>query len=139
MNITKEADYAIRVIYLLSRTPDEEKVSANTISKTENIPSQFLLKILRKLRKGGLIKSYMGVKGGYVLNKTPEEISFKDVIEIIDGPIYLNRCLLDRKECNKYPNHCSVHIQLGKIQKNLIKQLDSVNFKNIEDDLKFPM
>ncbi len=132
MNITRETDYALRVVYLLSKAKDGEKISASQISKIEKIPSQFLLKILRKLRQGGLIKSYMGVKGGYTLKKDPEDISLKDVIEIINGPIHLNTCLLDKENCNKYPRHCSIHIQLGKIQDNLLEDLEKVNFKNID-------
>ena len=73
----------------------------------------------------------MGVKGGYVLNKSPEEISFKDVIEAIDGPIYLNRCLLNPEDCNRYPINCEVHKELRKIQGRLLEDLDSVNFKDL--------
>lgn len=135
MNITRETDYALRVVYLLSRTQEGEKVSASQISKRERIPSQFLLKILRKLRQGGIIKSFMGVKGGYTLSRPAEEISLKDVIEVINGPIYLNNCLMDRKECNKYPRFCPVHVRLQSIQNNLLKDLESINFKNLDEDL----
>ncbi len=134
MNITREADYAIRVISNLSLAPDGEKISASRLAEEETIPQQFLLKILRKLRKNQLIKSYMGVNGGYVLNKEPKEINFKDVIEAIDGPIYINACLLDRKECNRYPINCIVHKRLKRVQENLVKDLESINFENLFQD-----
>lgn len=131
MNITREADYAIRVIANLSLTEEGERVSASTLAEEETIPQQFLLKILRKLRKKGLIKSYMGVKGGYVLNSKPEDITFKNVIEAIDGPIYINACLFDRTECNRYPINCIVHKRLKVVQRNLVENLEAINFKNL--------
>ena len=131
MNITREADYAIRVILHLTNAEEGEKVSASTIAEAQNIPSQFLLKILRKLRQQDLIKSFMGVKGGYILNKNPEDISLRNVIEAIDGPIYLNRCLQNPTECNLFPINCAVHKELQLIQNRLVEDLDSVNFNNI--------
>lgn len=134
MNITKEADYAIRVIFHLSNANEEDIISASTISESEKIPSQFLLKILRKLRKADLIKSFMGVNGGYQLNKTPSEISLRDVIESIDGPIYLNRCLYNPEECNKkFTSFCPVHSQLGVIERNMLNELSSATFQKILD------
>lgn len=134
MNITREADYAIRVILHLSAADDGEKISASTIAEEQTIPSQFLLKILRKLRQQGLIKSFMGVKGGYMLNKEPKDITLRNVIEAIDGPIYLNRCLLNPSQCNRYPINCDVHKELQIIQDRLTSDLDSVNFANIGEN-----
>ncbi len=131
MNITREADYAIRVIANLSLAEEGERVSASTIAEEETIPQQFLLKILRKLRKKGLIKSFMGVNGGYLLNTKPENITFRDVIEAIDGPIYINACLYDRTECNRYPINCIVHKRLKTVQLNLVQNLEAINFKNL--------
>ncbi len=128
MNITREADYAIRVILTLANAEKDEKISASTIAESQTIPSQFLLKILRKLRKQGLVKSFMGVQGGYMLNRDAEDINLKDVIEAIDGPIYLNRCLLNPNQCNRYPINCAVHHELQIIQDKLIEELQNVNF-----------
>lgn len=131
MNITREADYAIRVILHLSNAEENERISASTIAEAQSIPSQFLLKILRKLRQKDLIKSFMGVKGGYVLNKKAKDITLRDVIEAIDGPIYLNRCLQNPAECNQFPINCQVHKELQIIQNRLTKDLDNINFENI--------
>lgn len=134
MNITRETDYALRVISNLSLAEKDERVSASTISEEETIPQQFLLKILRKLRQNGLIKSFIGVHGGYVLNDKPENITFKDVIEAIDGPIYVNACLFDRKNCNRYPINCIIQKRLRVVQEELISNLESINFKNLFED-----
>lgn len=135
MKITQEADYALRVILYLSKLDKGAKESARVISEKENIPLRFLLKLLQKLRKAGIVKSYMGVNGGYALNKKPQDITFKDVIEAVDGPIYINRCLYNPAECNlDRANHCNVHNALASIQENLKKNLESINFENVQND-----
>lgn len=132
MNITQETDYALRVIAYLSTLEPGTIEKANSISEKEKVPERFLFKILRKLRKAGIVKSYMGVNGGYSLNKDPKEISVKDVIEAIDGPIYLNRCLNDPKMCNKNASDiCLVHRALGDVQLRLLEELDNINFKEM--------
>src|SRR5690554_630623 len=100
MRITQEADYALRAIYYLSTLEEGTKASANVIARSQNIPLRFLLKLLQKLRNAGLVESYMGVNGGYALSRKPKDISFLDVIEAIDGPVYINRCLYDPESCN---------------------------------------
>ncbi|ARC84324.1 Rrf2 family protein [Clostridium argentinense CDC 2741] len=132
MGLTQETDYALRVILYLSRLEKGTIVSANTISEKENIPLRFLLKLLRKLREAKLVESYMGINGGYALNKNPEEISLKDVIEAIEGPIYLNRCLYEPEKCNlRGPNKCAIHSALFSVQKKLVEELSKINFKEI--------
>jgi Rrf2 family protein len=132
MRITQEADYGFRVVLYLSKLGYGEKIEAKSISKDQGIPLRFLLKLLRKLTKSGIIKSYRGVNGGYSLNRVPEEISLKDIIEAIDGPIYINRCLSDPSNCNiDHASYCLVNRALSKIQDNLIHDLERINFKDI--------
>lgn len=134
MRITQEADYGFRVILYLSKLGFGKKVEAKTISQDENIPLRFLLKLLRKLTQSGIVKSYRGVNGGYTLNQLPENITLKDVIESIEGPIYINRCLYDPEHCNlKRSSSCGVHSTLATVQLKLIEELESINFKDILD------
>ncbi|ENK1243327.1 Rrf2 family transcriptional regulator [Clostridium sporogenes] len=132
MKITQEADYALRVILHLSKLGYGEKVEARIISEEEELPLRFLLKLLRKLKKAGIVVSFRGVKGGYALNKQPKDINLKDVIEAIDGPICINRCIYDPKYCNAGKNgNCQIHKALCKIQKKLVNELEAVDFQDI--------
>ncbi|MCT8977234.1 Rrf2 family transcriptional regulator [Clostridium sp. CX1] len=132
MKITQEADYAFRVVFYLSKLGYGEKIEAKVISEEENIPLRFLLKLLRKLTQANIIKSYRGVNGGYSLNQMPEDISLKDVIEAIDGPIYINRCLYNPEECNlNRTSRCQIHNALAKVQNKLVNELDGITFKDI--------
>ncbi|QAA32102.1 RrF2 family transcriptional regulator [Clostridium manihotivorum] len=134
MKITQEADYGLRVVLYLSKLENGAKINAAVIAEHEGLPLRFLLKLLRKLIAKGIIRSYRGVAGGYSLNKLPEEITLKDVIEAIDGPIYVNRCIIDPAYCNAQKgNRCEIHRALGEIQTSLIKQLSDINFKALKD------
>lgn len=137
MRITQEADYALRAIYYLCTLEPGGRVSANIIAKEQNIPVRFLLKLLQKLRDAGLVESFMGVNGGYALKKNPKDITLLEVIEAVDGPIYINRCLYNPEECNNIGlDNCSIHKALFYVQENLKEDLESINFQNILDDYK---
>jgi Rrf2 family protein len=132
MRITKESDYAIRVVLYLSQQNSSKKTNSKIISETENIPLRFLLKILRKLTKSGIVKSFYGVGGGYIIAKTPNKISLKEIIESIEGPITINRCLYDPEFCNlNRINSCVVHNAFLSVQSNLIKDLESITIKKL--------
>jgi Rrf2 family protein len=134
MRITQEADYGLRVVLYLSKLEYGARVDAATIAEHEELPLRFLLKLLRKLIAPGIIKSYRGIKGGYSLNRISEEITLKDVIEAIDGPICVNRCILDPNYCNaKKGNRCEVHRALSGIQESLVEHLNDINFKKLKE------
>lgn len=134
MRITQEVDYALRVVIYMCKLGFDQKIEAKAISKLENIPLRFLLKLLRKLTIAGIMKSYRGIGGGYSIKKLPEHISIKEVIEAIEGPIYVNRCLYDETFCNlNRSDTCDVHYALDKIQNKLISYMESISFRDIID------
>lgn len=127
MRITQEADNAFRVILYLAGLPEGEKSTARTISEAMNISVQFTLKTLNKLTKNGLTCAFRGVNGGYALNKAADEISLRAIIEVVDGPIAINRCLIDANYCNRnYADHCEVHNALASVQNTLVEALDAI-------------
>ncbi|SFR96732.1 RrF2 family transcriptional regulator [Anaeromicropila populeti] len=132
MGITQECDYALRVVLFLSEMDSDDKTEAKVISEKLNIPLRFLLKLLRKLTVAGILNSYRGVGGGYSLARCPVDISLKDVIVAIDGPIYMNRCQYDSAYCSlNRCTTCKIHLALDTIQTQLDTQLQTVNFQEI--------
>lgn len=99
MRITHEADYAIRVAHCLACSND--KISAKQISESTGVTLRFALKILRKLIQADIVKSFKGVSGGYMLNRSPADVSFGEIIEAIDGRIAINHCLTGEFECTR--------------------------------------
>ncbi|NRZ85039.1 Rrf2 family protein [Clostridium beijerinckii] len=94
MNINQESDYAFRIILMLSKEGLDNKLDAKSLSEKGNIPLRFLLKLTRKLTQAGILKSYRGVNGGYAITREPKDITLKDVVEAIQGPIIVTRCVL---------------------------------------------
>lgn len=107
MQITRETDYALRCVLHLSESPHEITM-VDEIARARAIPKSFLAKILQKLTKAKIVKSFRGVKGGFQLAKRPKEINLLDVIEAIEGTVAMNRCAIDKRMCS-FSNTCSVH------------------------------
>lgn len=107
MQITREADYAVRCVWYLAGKRDEVTM-VDEISKEMAIPKSFLAKIVQKLSKADIVKSYRGVKGGCQLARKPAKISLLDVIEAIEGPVAMNICAIDKKLCG-LSDKCKVH------------------------------
>lgn len=90
MKIPRKVDYAIRAaIYLAAQDP-EKKCSTGEIAENQGIPRKFLEKIIQNLTRSGLVKSKRGSDGGYSLARPTHEISLRDIIEAVEGPISLN-------------------------------------------------
>lgn len=137
MRITVESGSAVRIILFLSMRGVGVKTGAKMVSENEHIPIRFTLKILRKLKIAGLVCSYRGQSGGYALLREPSEITLKDVIETIDGPIVMNKCLGTTGLCELNRTAvCPVHFYLGGIQNEISNQLDDVSFQMLMDKYK---
>jgi len=107
MQITRETDYAIRcVLYLSSRT--DRLVMVDEISREMATPKSFLAKILQKLVKADIARSFRGIRGGFQLSREPRDITLLDVIEAVEGTIALNACVLDKTVCG-FSSICVVH------------------------------
>ena len=131
MRISQEADYAFRIIHYLSNMTGEDKNDAKSIAETLNIPHRFAVKILRKLSLGGFVKAKRGAKGGYGLNMPSNEITFLKVVECIDGPLYINKCLKDVSLCSDNRNGaCYVHEKLQEVNKTVKDMLSKITFEN---------
>ncbi|HEY60045.1 MAG TPA: Rrf2 family transcriptional regulator [Anaerolineae bacterium] len=99
MQITRQADYALRAIIYLARLAPNQKAVTSFIAKEQNIPPSFLAKIVSQLSIAGLIHTSRGAHGGISLAKPPDKISVLDVVEAIDGPITLNECTTNPAAC----------------------------------------
>lgn len=129
MQMTRQIDYAIRCLLYLSQHPNEVKV-VDEIARAKSIPKVFLAKILQKLSRAGIVRSYRGVKGGYELTKKPRNISLLDVIKAIEGPVAMNICAIDKKLCN-LSNTCSVHPVWVKLREDTERKLRAYSFERL--------
>lgn len=127
MHMTLEADYAVRIVDKLASS--NEKIDARTISEQTQVPQRFALKILRKLVAGGIVKSYKGAHGGYMLGRDAGSITLREVIESVEGPYMISRCQQDEYCCSH--TECRFHHIYDEISDLVRTKLDSYTFQNI--------
>ena len=127
MQITRQADYALRAMLYLVRHEPERSTPTNKIADTQKIPPSFLAKIISQLSVAGLIHTSRGAHGGVALARPPEKISVLEVVEAIDGPIKLNECTLNPDICT-FGDQCPIHDVWCESQSELVERLRTTNF-----------
>jgi len=127
MQITRQADYAIRAVRHLSNLPLNERAATSKVAREQSIPPSFLAKIISQLSIAGLLHTSRGARGGVSLARDPKEISLLDVVEAIDGPILLNECVAESNLC-VFESDCPLKPIWGDAQVELVSKLRSTNF-----------
>ncbi len=130
MQLTREGDYGIRSVLYLARQPFKKVSYVNEISEEYKIPRSFLAKILQKLVKAKIVRSYRGVKGGFSLARQARDISMLDVLEAIEGKLHLNICIADKKKC-VFSKHCPCHSVWITAQAKVVEVLKKSNFEDL--------
>jgi Rrf2 family protein len=131
MEISRRTDYGVRVIMDLAILPENEKASTHEIAERQSIPGPFLAKIISQLALSGLVTTYRGAGGGVSLARPAAEISLLQVIEALDGPVRLNRCVIEPSACPR-DEFCPVHHVWAKAQAELTDLLGSTTFDELE-------
>jgi len=127
MQVTRQADYAVRAIYYLALLGADKRASTSQIAKEQHIPPSFLAKIISQLSVAGLLHTSRGARGGVTLARDPKEITMLDVVEAIDGPIMLNECVENTHGCN-FKLECPMQNLWCAIQDDLVGRLKGTTF-----------
>lgn len=131
--LSKAAEYAIRgVLYLSGKEENIKPIGIEEIATAQGVPPAYLAKLFQTLGKKGFVRSVRGHDGGFVLTKNPSEISFLEIIEAVEGPIFLNDCLINDGYCAN-DSVCPVHDVWGEAQNRLLGFFRSCNFKELAE------
>jgi|TARA_Y100000310_G_scaffold222927_1_gene224716 Rrf2 family protein len=123
-------EYAVRaMLYLTAQTPGHLSLIAD-ISRSEEVPETILRKIMAQLVKSGLVRSFRGSGGGIRLARAPEAISLLEIIETIEGRIYLNQCLIAPDFCDRISG-CTVHPVWREVQDSMVNILGGKSLKDL--------
>jgi Rrf2 family protein len=137
MQITRQADYAVRAVLYLARIGLTERAATSTVAVEQRIPPSFLAKIISQLSIAGLLHTSRGARGGVTLARDPKEISLLEVIEAIDGPIQLNECVGEDADCS-FDEDCPLRSVWCDAQEMLVKRLRGTNFHMLLERSKVP-
>jgi Rrf2 family iron-sulfur cluster assembly transcriptional regulator len=101
LQLTHGSDYAIRAMMYLAARPPAELSSLRDVGREQNIPESFLAKIFQNLVHAGLVVSKPGAHGGFALARSASRISVAQVMQAMNGPLSLNRCVLWPETCER--------------------------------------
>ena len=114
--LRRNTDYGLRMMVNLAKhSYNGELMSARQLASDGNFSYQLGCKLLQKLHKAELVKSVMGPKGGFKLGRKPSEITLMDVINVLQGGVHMNRCLVGDQGC-EFKSECEVNTKLSRLQ-----------------------
>jgi len=122
--ITSDTDYAVRVLYCMAQS-DDKLVSAREMQKKLKMPWPFIRKIRQILQKEGILTSYKGKKGGFVLAVSSGKIYLIDLIEIFQGRFNLIECFSKKKICPDVST-CLLMQKIQSIERRVLNKLKSI-------------
>jgi Rrf2 family protein len=130
MQITRQADYAVRAVLHLTKMNNGDRAATSTVAKEQRIPPSFLAKIISQLSIAGLLHTSRGARGGVTLARDPKDITLLEVIEAIDGPIKLNECVGDGGVCS-FEDNCPIRSVWCDAQEELVTRLKKTDFAQL--------
>lgn len=93
MQFSIGVEYALHCLLHMVEIPSGKPVGIKELAMYQGVSETYLSKVYTKLRKAGLVKAISGVNGGYALARNPEEITFWDIIEAVEGSSPLFQCV----------------------------------------------
>ncbi|MDZ4855781.1 MAG: Rrf2 family transcriptional regulator [Nitrospirota bacterium] len=130
MKLSKKSEYGLRALLELTLSYGKATIQRRQIAERQHIPVEFLEQILLALKRAGLVASSRGMKGGYTLIKSPDEITLGQVIRILDGPLAPIGCVSKTayQKCGDcpYADHaqCPVQHVMGSVRDAIADILD---------------
>ncbi|MGL5615616.1 MAG: RrF2 family transcriptional regulator [Sarcina sp.] len=132
MKLSTKGRYGVKAMVDLAMHYGDKPVSIKAISQRQKISDYYLEQLFSSLRKAKLIRSVRGAQGGYVLNRTPEEITVADIMDVLEGPIEIADCLegvvCDNIDC------CATKLLWAKIKNSIDEVMTSVTLQDILND-----
>lgn len=144
LTLSRKCDYGLIALSHLARFP-KEVASAREIASRYRIPLPLLMNILKQLNREGMVTSTRGARGGYRLARDPNEVSVRDVVAILEGPVRLVRCAGEGRDGNgtqpcERVDMCPVRGSALKLHRRLEQFLGQVTLAEIiESPLKVRM
>ena len=130
MQLTRAADYGVRVMIQLASLSGSGRVSLPELARATGAPQSFLSKVLQSLARAGLITSQRGQTGGFHITPRGAAASMREVIEAIDGAIYLNVCLMGGRTCARKAR-CPAHPVWAEAQQAITRVLSGASIASL--------
>lgn len=133
MRISTRGEYGLRAMLVLAEKYQDGPCPLREIAEIEQISEQYLEQLFRDLRKHGLVQSYRGAKGGYVLARPPAEISANQVLTALEGPVAPMQCVADGNQGEKcqHKGSCPTRVVWERLKNAINAVLDETTLENL--------
>ena len=128
--LRRNTDYALRLMIGLAGSYDKGPVSTRTLADEQDVSYQLACKLMQRLHDAKYVESCMGPRGGFRLARPPGKINLLEVVEVIQGPVRLNRCLMSDCACPR-GGGCPVRTKITELQGYLEQYLNSVTLDDL--------
>ncbi|MFH1479388.1 MAG: Rrf2 family transcriptional regulator [Candidatus Omnitrophota bacterium] len=135
MKISTRARYGARLMLQLALHYDKGQLYLKDIARSEDISEKYLSQIIMLLKGKGLVNSFRGAKGGYILSRSPDKITMKEVIEALEGKLTLVSCVEDKARCPR-STMCVTRGLWSKVGISIANTLSGVTLKDLVSDYK---
>jgi Rrf2 family protein len=133
LKLTKKADYGLMAMKHLAELSPVRSCSAKDVADAYGIPPEALAKILQRLAKAGFLQSQHGTNGGYTLARPAHTISAFEVIQAIDGPLFITSCVTVRGECGQ-SDRCNIREPLRKVNESIEAVLKRIKISHMREE-----
>ena len=133
MKLSAKTRYAARILLYLANNGFDKPVSSSLIASKTGISSQFIEQILRQLRLAGITGSVRGAKGGHILMRKPEDLTFGCIVRLMEGGIELSSCLEKPGNCSRF-DACEVRKAWESLQATLDGVFESITLRDLMHD-----
>jgi Rrf2 family protein len=137
MQLTRAADYAVRVMIHLAGLPQGTRASRAQLAEAAECPEQFLSKVLQSLTRTGLVISHRGNTGGFELPESKAAVSILEIVEAVEGPVRLNVCLTSDRACARQ-SWCPAHMVWARAQEAMVNVLQNTTIRELAAQVPLP-
>ena len=130
MALSRECDYALRGLAALAAEAGARPLMLAEIAAREELPQSFLSKIFHKLLKHGLLVSHRGLQRGYTLARDPQTIPLRAILEAIEGPDLLDRCMFSHQHCGE-GTPCLIHVAWNDVRPQVQAAFEKITLQDL--------
>ena len=135
LKINRQTDYAVRIILALAKQGEGVRLSSSEIQRDMLIPPALMSRIVALLARAGLVNTFPGREGGLMLPRPAAEITLRDVVEVVEGPILLSDCLqVEKEEDCPFQSNCPVRSKWGRVQVAMLREMAAITFEGLAQE-----
>jgi len=132
VKLSTRGRYGLRAMIDMAQSEDKGPIATHTIAERQGISERYLEQLMVPLKRAGLVKSIRGSQGGYILGKSPDNITAGDIIRVLEGPIAPVECVSESnpEECDR-ADYCVTRVIWTKVRDSIAEVLDSYSLADL--------